>query len=799
MFLNYFKLAFRNLLRQKGYSLINIAGLAIGLVCCLFIVLFIRNELSYDRQNENAERIYRVLVTYGGTGSENTIPIQPYRLREALKTEFPEIDTITRIGGPFDSRLEFGEKKQPIKATNIDDDFFDIFNLEMIHGDKKTALEGPSSMIINETTAKKLFGDKNPVGKIVQMPAGGETYTIEISGVYKDMPATSHFHFDAIFSTRITDHLFNDRQLNSWGESTCYVYFLMPANMTKKDIESRFPAFVEKVRGAGSSEKIAYSLQPLLDIHLHSNLRFEMEPNSDIRYIYIFGAIAIFILLIAAFNYMNLSTARSIKRSREVGVRKANGARRGQLIVQFTGEAVFFSFIAMWIALLLAEFLMPYFNNLSGKNLSIDLLNNWKLLLALFGASVLTGILAGSYPAFFLSGFKPVNALSGNISLGLTNINLRKVLVVVQFSISIILIISTLTIYSQWNYMRNARLGIDPENVVIVNIPNHYRTFKDEILKNPDIISVSASNKKPTRPLSSNLQFTAEGVDPDENASIKIVTVDWDFFKTMKNKIVQGRAFDKAYGSDEATAFVINEAAQKYIGWDNPVGKWFQTATLDSAGVNWVERNGTVIGVAGNFNFESLHEDIKPVVYFIQENWLNYSEIRISGRHIPQTISFIKNKWHEFTNVGEFEYSFYDQDINKLYASERKFFRIFVTFAVLAIFIASLGVLGLVSFTAEQRTKEIGIRKTLGASTNRIIAMLSSEFLKLVLVSNLLAWPVAWYFMNKWLQDFPYRVKPDILIFLAAALLAIVIVIISTLFQAWRAANENPAISLKYE
>ncbi len=800
MAFNYLKLAFRNLLRQKGYSFINIAGLAIGLLCCLFIVLFISDELSYDSFNIQAKKTYRVLVTYKNSNNEGRpIPIQPYRLREALLTEFPGIKSITRVGEPFESQLEFNDTKQRIMATNIDDDFFNIFTIQMIEGDQRTALEGPTSIIINETTAKKMFGNEEAVGKLVNLYAGDEKYPIQISGVFKDIPDNSHFHVDAFFSTRITDHLYNNRQLNNWGESVCYVYLLMPDNMTPQTLESRFPSFVDKVRGEGSSKFIQYSLQPLLDIHLHSNLRFELEPNSDIRYIYIFGAIAIFILLIAAFNYMNLSTARSIRRSKEVGIRKANGARRGQLILQFTGEAVFFSFLAMWIALLLAELLMPYFNNLSGKNLDINLLNNWKILLVLFGTSVLTGILAGSYPAFFLSGFKPVHALYGNIRLGSGNIRLRKALVILQFSISILLIICTLTIYSQWNYMKNARLGIEPDNVVIVNMPDHYRTFKDEILKNPDIISVSASNKKPTKPLSTNLQFEAEGIEPDDNASVKIVTVDWDFFKTMKNEIVKGRSFDRSYGSDESGAFIINETAQKYIGWDDPLGKWFDTATLDSARVNWVEREGRVVGVARDFYFESLHEKIQPVVYFIQENWLNWSEIRLSGQNIPKTIAFIKNTWEIFTPSHEFEYSFYNDDINNLYLSEKKFFSIFMTFAFLAIFIACLGILGLISFTAEQRTKEIGIRKTLGASVNDIIGMLSHEFLFLVLISNVFAWPTAWYFMHNWLQDFPYRTKQDVMIFLASAAMATLISLFATFFQAWRAANANPSISLKHE
>lgn len=802
MLRNYLVIAIRNLFRHKSYSIINILGLAIGLMACLFIVLYIYDEFQYDRHNSKGEDIYRVIVEYKNPNGEVfAIPVQTYRLKAELETEFPEMEKITRITTPYEGTVEYEENKQRLNISAVDDDFFDMFDVEIIEGDIKTALSGTDNIIISQTSASKLFGDEDPMGKIMELYTPMGTYPIKVTAVYKDFPRTSHFHLDGIFSTRVTDNIFNERQLNNWGEGTCYVYVMIPGYVDVKGIEERFPDFVEKARGEGVSEGVDYSLQPLFDIHLKSHLRFEIEANGDIRYVYIFGLVAFFILLIATFNYMNLSTARSIRRSKEVGVRKVTGASRGQLIGQFLGEAVVFTFIAMWIAVLLAEIFLPYFNGLSGKNLQIDLLNNWMLLILLILTSVLIGIFAGSYPAFFLSRYKPVNVLSGTLGNNPASHSLlRKSLVVLQFSISIVLIISTLVIFSQWKHMQNAKLGINPENVIVVPSPSSdFRTFKQEILKDPRVVSVSALNKKPTRELSSNLDFRAEGMDEDEEASIKIVTVDWDFFKTIGNKIVEGRSFSKEFGSDERDAFIVNEAAVDLIGWKDPIGKWFETNTLDSSGVNWVKRRGTIVGVAENFYFESLHNEIRPVVYFIQNNWINWMVIRISSVDMQNTISFIGDKWREFNNNDEFRYSFYEDDIQNLYTNEKRIFKIFISFAILAIFIASLGILGLVSFTAEQRTKEIGIRKTLGANVSLIIRLLTFDFLKLVLMANIIAWPLAWYFMNRWLQDFPMHINLGIWIFLTSALLAMLIALLTTLLQAWKAASANPATALKYE
>lgn len=802
MFKNYVQIAIRNLFRQKTYSIINIVGLSIGLMACLFIVLYIIDEFQYDRHHEKGKNIYRMVVEYTSpSGGLFPIPIQAYRLRDALVEEYPQMEKISRITMPYDATVEFEDDRHELYISAVDDDYLDMFNLEMVEGDKYSGLSGPDHMMISVSSAKKIFGDEPAMGKYISMYADGETYPVKVSGVFEDFPRTSHIHFDAIFSTRVTDNIFNERQLKNWGEGSCFVYVMIPEYEDISKIEESFPAFVEKHRGEGSSESVDYRLQPLFDIHLRSNLRYEAEANGDIRYVYIFGIVALFILLIATFNYMNLSTARSMRRSREVGVRKVSGASKSQLLLQFLGEAVIVTFFAMWLAILLSELFLPFFNDLSGKELQINVFNDWKLLALLVLTSVVIGVLAGTYPAFFLSRFKPIHTLSGTTgSEKASNSVLRKSLVVLQFSISIALIISTLIIFAQWKYMSNAKLGIQPENIVVLPVPSEeYRTYKQEILQDPAVLSVSALNKKPTRELSSNLNFKAEGMENPDDASIKLVTVEWDFFETIGNKIVEGRSFSKEFGSDEREAFILNEAAVKYIGWDNAVGKWFETSTLDSAGVNWVSRKGRVIGVAEDFYFESLHNEIRPVAYFIQENWINWMLVKISGNNMQRTISFLGDKWREFNSEEEFSYSFYENDIENLYFNERRIFKLFISFAILAVFIASLGILGLVSYTAEQRTKEIGIRKVMGANTSVIIKLLTFDFMKLVVLANIIAWPVAWYFMKQWLTDFPKRVDITIWFFVLAAFLAVLIALTTTLYQAWNAARSNPSNALKYE
>jgi ABC-type antimicrobial peptide transport system permease subunit len=464
------------------------------------------------------------------------------------------------------------------------------------------------------------------------------------------------------------------------------------------------------------------------------------------------------------------------------------------------GESVLMALISMVIAVLLGQLLLPFFNNLSGKEFEPSIFNAPRIVTGLIIAIFLIGMIAGSYPAFYLSYFKPIRVLSGETRGIGGNLRLRKILVVFQFSISIALIISTLVVFGQWRFLSNKKLGVNPENVIIVRRPSsNYYTFKQEVLKNPRVINVTSSNKKPTGGLTSNLGYKAEGLDEDSEQSIKIVTVDFDFFETLENRILLGRSFSKEYSMDSVSTFILNETAVRDIGWEDPLGKWFETSTLDPVSNNWKKRRGLVVGVSEDFHFESIHNTIQPVCYFVDNFWVNWMSIRISSEDFTSSLQFLEREYNKLNPDFPFDYSFYDEDIEALYESERQFFRLFIVFALLAIFIACLGILGLASYTAEQRTKEIGIRKVAGASVNRIILLVTNEFTRLVLIANIIAWPVAWYFMRNWIQNFPYRIKLGIYLFVISALLAFLFAQLMVVYQAWRAATRNPADALRYE
>jgi putative ABC transport system permease protein len=529
-------------------------------------------------------------------------------------------------------------------------------------------------------------------------------------------------------------------------------------------------------------------------------LRFDFEPHGNLTTVYVFSIVALFILIIATINYMNLSTARSARRAREVGLRKLVGGQKRQLIRQFLAESVGLVFVAMLIALILAILVLPYFNTISGKSFEVLALLNWKVMLILLLSTLLIGIMSGSYPAFILASFRPLRVLYGDNRTARGGFTLRKILVVLQFSISIALIISTLVVYAQWKNLSERDLGINPRNVVIMPRPNSgYDTFKEEALKNPRVLHVTSSNKRLAGRLSSNLAYTAEGVPEDAEKPIKIVTVDFDFFETLENRIVEGRSFSKEFGMDSVSSFILNETAVKDIGWEDPVGKWFQTSTLDPETDNWKPRRGIVVGVAEDFHFESVHNTIQPVCFFVDNYWINWMAVKISGSETRSTLEYLESEFQKVDPTTPFEYSFYEDDIASLYLAERQFLRLFVVFALLAILIASLGILGLASFSVEQRTREIGIRKVAGSSVGRIILLISKEFALLVLLANLLAWPVAWYFMRNWLMDFPYRIKLGVHFFLLSALVAMIIAMSTVFYQGWRAANLNPAEALRHE
>ena len=802
MIKNYFKIAWRNLIRQKGYTIINLLGLAIGLTSCLLISYYVIDELSYDKYHKKGDRIYRIVTNYTSpSGDRVPFALGPYRMKKAFESHFTQVEEFVRITDYYEMRVQHEERIfQENRVSMVDPNFFEVFTLNWIAGNPQEALKEPFTVVINRSTAEKYFGTTDVVNESIKFLTSRGNTDMRITGVVEDMPNNSHFHIDIFGSLETAKYVFNERELKNWGELTVFSYILLPPEVPISNIENETKEFIAKTFGEEGIDERMYEYQPLYDIHLNSNTRIEFEQNGSFTNVIIFSLIALFILLIASVNYMNMATARSIKRSKEVGIRKVVGARREQLVFQFITEAILLVLVGIWLAIIISDLLLPYFNQLSGKQLEIKYLNNWWLLIILFLIPVVVGVLAGIYPAFYLSSFKPVRVLYGTRKITSSNAPLRKTLVVSQFSISIALIIATLIVYHQWSYMSNKKLGIDPTNVVILHHPgDKYKAFKQELLKSPNILNVTASNKRPTERLGSNLEYNAEGLEPDKERSIKIVTVEYDFFVTLDNEIVKGRSFNKKFGNDENATFILNQKAVEEIGWDNPIGKWFETSTIDPETNNWKKRKGTIVGVAEDFHFESLHNKIEPVVFFIDHNWINWMSIKISSENIPKTMRYIKSVWDDLEIDGTYDPAFYEEELDALYRAERRFFRIFIIFAILAIVIACLGIYGLASFTAEQRTKEMGIRKAFGANTSKVMALINREFIKLVIIANIIAWPVTWYFMDQWLQNYPYRVNLHVWIFLAGGLLALFIAQLSVSYQSYRAATTNPASSLRYE
>jgi len=803
MFRNYVLIALRNIFRQKGYSLINITGLAIGIMSCMLIVMYLVDELSYDKFHEKGDRIYRLFFNYTSPNGESfDHAIGPYRLADELASRYPEIEEAVRLSftSPMPLRngeIEFVEDNVMFADSNV----FKVFSFEMEAGDASQALIEPFTCVVSDMVAQKFFGEENPVGKSLQVNTGQGEGEVRITGVFRTFPENSHIKPDVLASMATAEYIFNDRQKFNWGEGTVAYYLLLPENLPKESLESKFPDLIAEIFDDEEAPNfIRYWLQPLYDTYLKSDLRFDFEPHGNLTTVIVFSMVALFIMIIAIINYMNLATARSARRAREVGLRKLVGGQRHQLIRQFMIESTGLVFIAMLIALILATFVLPFFNTLSGKTFDSSALIHWKVILILLLSAMVIGILAGSYPSFVLASFRPLRVLYGDTRTGKGGFTLRRILVVLQFSISIALIISTLVVYAQWNMLSNKDLGINPENVLLIPRPNNgYHTFKEEVLKNPKVLHVSSSNKRPAGRLTSNLGYTAEGLPEDEGKSIKIVTVDFDFFETLENRMVAGRSFSNSYGMDSISSFILNETAVKDIGWEDPIGKWFQTSTLDPETDNWITRRGIVVGVAEDFHFESVHNTIQPVCFFVDNYWINWMSVKIAGSDTQATLDFLESEFTKVDPESQFDYSFYEDEIESLYTAERQFLRLFIIFALLAIVIASLGILGLASFSVEQRTREIGIRKVAGSSEKRIILLISYEFSVLVLFANLIAWPLAWYFMRNWLMDFPYRIKLGIHLFLISALLALFIAMITVFFQGWRAANLNPAEALRHD
>jgi putative ABC transport system permease protein len=818
MFRNYLKIAFRNLWRQKGYSFINISGLTIGLVCTLLIILYVMDELSFDRHFENADRIYRVGVR-GVIGDQNIDGVQTSSLMaKTLVDEYPEVEYATRLYHTPNMLVRYGEKV--FNETHfmwVDSNFFDVFSIPLVYGDPATALQKDHTVVMTLETARKYFD--NPADAI------GETVTFEdgtpyvVSAIAENPRPNSHFHYGML--SPLSSWEWNFEQF--WLAHFMHTYVLLKKNADPAQLEARFPDFIRKYvaghlqRISGmtldefekSGKKLEYFLQPLLDIHLHSNYTAELEPNSDIRYIYILSVIALFILFTASVNFMNLSTARSAGRHKEIGIRKVMGSTRNRLIGQFLLESVFLTLVAMFLALLLVELLLPFFNSLAGKQLTIGYLKSWYVIPSLILISALVGILSGSYPAVFLSSFQPVIVLKGLTGTRSQGSRFRNALVVFQFAISVVLFISTLIISGQVKYIQNKRLGFDKENVLVIKRGwaigqnpdgSLIRTspgaavidaFKNDLLRNPQIISAAGSSTLPGKTFE-NTVITREGAPREEQHPINYMMADYDFARTMDLEIVEGRFFSSEIASD-SLAVVINEAAGKLLGFEKPyVGK-----RIGFPGNSRFYLN--IIGVVKDFHYESLHKPITPLLIGFQHLYRTYLNVRLRPYDVAETVKYIEKTWYDYIPYKPFEYFFFDEDYDQLYKAEQRMGVLFTIFSVLAIFIACLGLYGLASYTAERRTREIGIRKAMGASIPQLIFLLSGEFTKWVLMANVIAWPVAFYFMNKWLQSFAYRINISIFVFILAALAALLIALLTVTYQAVKAARINPVEALRYE
>ncbi len=809
MIRNYLKIAFRNLTKYKFISFINLFGLAVGLTCCLLITTYILNELSYDRYNKNAENIYRVTRDFNnedGVVSLRLSTISP-PFGYYLPNDFPEIQKMTRLLDNGITPLRYKDKL--INEQNVffaDENLFDVFTIKVLQGNPKTALSGPFSVMLTEETAKKYFDNEDPMNKVIR---ANNQFDVKVTGIYKAFPANSHIHPGILvsFNTLKDSAVYGERNLRTnWGNNSFFTYLLLPPKYNTNRMLAQFPAFIDKHManeeyiGKQASKYTKLGLQKLTDIHLYSHTDYEAEPNGDIKRVYIFSAIALFILLIACINYMNLSTARSILRAKEIGIRKVIGARKKELISQFLSESVLLSWAAILIAFGLIYLALPWLNKISGQQISSGILMKWQILVPVFLTPFIVGIVSGLYPALFMSSFQPVKTLKGLFKAGGGNISFRKVLVIIQFAISIVLIITTAIVFQQLHYMQKKSLGFDKEHIVVIPYNNalndKYEAFRSELLSNVNFKNSARTSRIPTGRLLDDMGayvLSGDSMKP-ANTDIKFVSVDYDFIPTYGIQMAAGRNFSREYSTD-TLSFVLNESAVKALGWKMPqdaVGKDFKYGNT----------KGHVIGVIKDFHFESMHQSIVPLVLEMfppSRYYFNNLSVKFSGNNLAASLSYLENTWKKFLPEIPYQYTFLDENFDKLYEAEQRQGNIFTIFACIAIFIACLGLFGLSAFAISQRIKEIGIRKVLGADVSTIVALLSKDFLKLVGLSAIVAFPVAWYFMNNWLRDFAYRISMPWWIFIIAGIVAALIALITISFQAIKAAVANPVKSLRTE
>ncbi|MEO8770329.1 MAG: ABC transporter permease [Ferruginibacter sp.] len=810
MIYNYFKIAFRNLAKYKFISFINLFGLTVGLSCCFLILTFILHELSYDKYQPNANQTYRITRSFkdvqSGVVNLNLSTIAP-AFGPLLQNDFKEIVKMTRTLANGQAPVRYEDKMY--NESNVyaaDEKFFDFFKTTVTEGNPQKALTDPYSVMLSEKLAEKYFGKEEPMNKILMINIGSYA-NFKVTGVYKSFPSNTHFHPEMLvsFNTLNDTTIYGAQNLRTnFGNNAFFTYISLPEQYDPQKLEAQFPAFLNR-NMAGQygafkpSQATSLALQKLTDIHLYSHTDYEAEENGDIKFVYIFSGIALFILLIACINYMNLSTARATLRAKEIGIRKVAGAQRREIILQFLSESVLISWIAMFFALCLTSLLLPALNKISGQELSISILFHWQIMVPVLIVPFVVGILSGIYPALFMSSFQPVKVLKGFLKVGGGNISFRKVLVTAQFAISIVLIICTAVVFNQMRYMQTKSLGFDKDHIVTMpysaELDNKFDAFRTVLLSNSNIKNSGRSSRVPTGRLLDAMGARIASGDTlaPVTTSIKFVAVDQDFISTYGVKMAAGRGFSRDFPTDTSN-FIINEAAVRILGFktnEDAVGKNF----------GYANTNGKLIGIINDFHFESLRQKIVPLVLILpaSSGLYNNISVKIAGNNVTGALADIEKAWKKFAPETAYQYTFLDDKFNNLYKAEEKQRSLITIFACLAIFIACLGLFGLSAFAITQRIKEIGIRKVLGASVPGIVQLVSKDFLKLVVVAAIIAFPIAWFAMNKWLEDFAYRTSIHWWIFIIAGIIATIVAFVTIAFHAISAANANPVKNLRTE
>jgi putative ABC transport system permease protein len=806
MFRNLLKHSISSFKRQRSYIIINILGLSIGIACSLLIALYVINEASYDQYNVKKDRIFRTILNGKIGGQEVTASSSPAIMGPTMVKEIPEIEDFLRMNGRGPTIIEYN--KQTFTEDHIieaDSSFFNFFSIPVVKGDVKNLLNAPHKVVLSESTAKKIFGNENPIDK--QIKIGTDTLLFIVTGVMADVPQNSHFEANALSS-----FMTNPRSKEPhWMNNSFSTYFLLKPNSSYKTVDAKYPELLQKYVGpeiqkftgislndfVAQGNKYRFYLQSLNDIHLDTSIQQDFKASVDPKYLKIFGSIAMLIVLIAAINFMNLSTAQASRRAKEVGIKKVAGSTRGMLVAQFLSESFILSLIALIVAVIFIKLSLPFFNNLLGAKLSLSLISKWYIIPLLILFSVFVGVLAGSYPAFFLSSFNPYEVLKGSVKNSMQNGRLRRVLVVFQFTVSILLIVGTMIMYRQIKYMLNKDVGFKKEQLIVINraeaLGKKMKSFKETVKSIPGVVNISSSTAIPGR-TNNNNGYMMEG-RKDETFLMTTSWVDYNFLETYGMTLDSGRFFNESFTSDK-DACIINESARK----DFKITDIEKTRFLeprDSGKINYLP----VIGVVKNFNYESLRNPIGPYILKFQNDYMlwGYITVRLSGQNYSKTINAIEEKWKEFVSNNPLQYYFLDADFELMYKQEKQNAQMAVIFSILAIFIAALGLFGLTSFTVEQRTKEIGVRKAMGSSVTGIYIVISREVVILVSVSALIAWPLVYYWAGKWLQNFYYKINLGFFTLIVGLAIALGIAVLTISYRILRAARVNPAQSLKYE